>query len=93
MAAILLDTHALIWLIAGDLLDSSALSEIAKAQTSKQLFVSSISAWEAALASLKLNRAPNLLGLPADAWFNRGVRKIGARTVSKKRQEADFLRE
>jgi len=83
MASILLDTHALIWLLANDTLDDHALLEIARAQAAGTLFVSLISAWEAGVAVLKPNpaRRPNLQGLPVDEWFRRGIRNIGARTL------------
>ena len=47
MASILLDTHALIWMLANEALDNRALLEIAKAQAAGTLYVSMISAWEA----------------------------------------------
>ena len=84
MAGLLLDTNALIWLLSGDPLDEAALFAIAEAQAAKALFVSPISAWEAALAQQKANpaRRPNLSGLDAATWFQRGRRNIGARLAT-----------
>ena len=83
MSAVLLDTHALIWLVAGEKLTHRALLEIAEAQAAGTLFVSLISAWESGVAVLKQNpaRRPNLQGLSPDLWFRNGIRKIGARTI------------
>jgi PIN domain nuclease of toxin-antitoxin system len=81
MPSVLLDTHALIWLLAGAPMASNALSAIAAAQTQKALFVASISAWEASLAPQKATNQPDLLGLSVDAWFKLGVRRAGARTI------------
>ena len=83
MAAVLLDTHALIWLLAGEALDHRALWEIARAQAEGTLYVSVISAWEAGIAAVKPNPAkrPNLQGLSPEEWFRKGLRKIGAKTV------------
>jgi len=83
MAAVLLDTHTLIWLLAGEKLETGALLEIAIAQVAGTLFVSIISAWEAGIAVLKPNPAkrPNVQGLSVDVWFKRGIRMIGAKTI------------
>jgi PIN domain nuclease of toxin-antitoxin system len=83
MPGILLDTHAMIWLLAGERLETAALLQIARAQVARELFVSPISAWEAGTAVLKANpaRRPNFQGLSVDQWFRSGIRKIGARTV------------
>lgn len=84
MAGLLLDTNALIWLLSGDPLAEPALFAIAEAQAANQLYVSPISAWEAALAQQKPNpaRRPNLNGLDAATWFRRGRRNIGARLAT-----------
>lgn len=84
MAGLLLDTNALIWLLSGEPLAEAALFAIAEAQAENQLFVSPISAWEAALAQQKPNRArrSNLDGLDAATWFRRGRRNIGARLAT-----------
>ena len=84
MAGLLLDTNALIWLLSGEPMAEAALFAIAEAQGEKQLFVSPISAWEAALAQQKPNpeRRPNLNGADAAEWFRRGRRNIGARLAT-----------
>ena len=84
MAALLLDTNALIWLLSGEPMDEAALFAIAEAQAENLLFVSPISAWEAALAQQKPNpaRRPNLNGLDAADWFSNGRRNIGARLAT-----------
>ena len=80
---VLLDTHALIWLVEGAALSDQALLRIVRAQQTRSLYVSPISAWEAGLAMLKpdLAKRPNLLGLSPDVWFRRSVRSLEARTV------------
>ena len=88
MAALLLDTHALIWLVAGTPISVPTLLEIARAQSNKSLFVATVSAWEAGTAALKPGSAPNLLGMSAEMWFNRAIQKSGARTVSLTRRIA-----
>lgn len=80
---VLLDTHALIWLVEGAALSDQALLRIVRAQQTRSLYVSPISAWEAGLAMLKpdLAKRPNLLGLSPDVWFRRSVRSLEAKTV------------
>jgi len=77
---VLLDTHCLIWLVEGAPLETRALFDIAKAQSTRELFVSPISAWEVGLAALKQppTKRPNLLGLAPDLWWRRSTRKVGA---------------
>jgi PIN domain nuclease of toxin-antitoxin system len=84
MAGLLLDTNALVWFLAEEPLEASALFEIATAQQAGLLHVSPISAWEASLAIRKTNEAnrPNLNGQDAATWFQRGRRSIGARLLS-----------
>jgi PIN domain nuclease of toxin-antitoxin system len=62
---------------------ADALSAIAAAQAANALFVSPISAWEAALAlrHRNLERRPDLLGQDAAGWFRRGRQRTGARVV------------
>ena len=83
MAGMLLDTHALIWPLASEPMDSRALLAIAEAQANNSLFVSPVSAWEVAVAAVKPNpaRRPALGGLSPEVWFRRGVRLAGARTA------------
>jgi PIN domain nuclease of toxin-antitoxin system len=83
MAALLLDTHALIWFLAGSPMRPDALAAISTAQAADTLFVSPISAWEAALALSHRNsaRRPDLLGQDAGGWFRRGRQSTGAKLV------------
>jgi PIN domain nuclease of toxin-antitoxin system len=82
-ARLLLDTNALIWFVAGEAMEDDALFSIAAAQEEDCLFVSPISAWEAALAVQKANpaRRPNLKGDDAATWFRNARRSTGARLV------------
>jgi len=84
MPGLLLDTNAMVWFLAEAPLEDAALFAIARAQADRTLFVSPISAWEAALAIRKTNpdRRPNLNGQDAARWFVRGRRSIGARLVT-----------
>ncbi|RZF65781.1 PIN domain-containing protein [Sphingomonas populi] len=84
MARLLLDTNALIWFNAGAPLEGEAVFEIATAQRDGTLFVSPISAWEAALALRKANpaRRPDLSGDDAATWFRRVRQTSGARLAT-----------
>jgi len=62
-------------------MEDEALFAIAAAQEDNSLFVSPITAWEAALAVQKPNpaRRPNLRGEDPATWFRRARRSTGAR--------------
>ena len=84
MPGILLDTHALYWLVSGeeDLLEQ-ALIAIGENQEAGTLFVSPITAWELAVATKK-NRVegrPHLGDDPPDRWFREAVRVTSARII------------
>lgn len=79
---LLLDTNAMIWFLAGAPMEAAALYAIAAAQDAKDLFVSPITAWEAALALTKANNQPNLNGQDAATWFRSGRQQIGARLIT-----------
>lgn len=83
MAGLLLDTHALYWLVsAAEPLTDAALVEIGIAQDANVLFVSPITAWELSIAVQKPPRADRPhLGDPPDKWFREAVRATGARIV------------
>jgi PIN domain nuclease of toxin-antitoxin system len=81
MSRILLDTHALLWLLSGDPIAPAATLAIHRAQQAQSLYVSPISAWEVGVALGKANPAarPDLHGLPPDRWFKSAVRALAAK--------------
>jgi PIN domain nuclease of toxin-antitoxin system len=81
VAGLLLDTHALIWFVAEAPMEDTALFAIGDAQQANRLFVSPITAWEAALAVRKGDpeRRPDLAGDDAASWFRRARQITGAR--------------
>ncbi len=81
MASILLDTHALIWLVSGQPLSAAALRAIFTAQADGTLFISPITAWEAGSADRKRNpvNRPDLLGMTVDLWFHHALRSTSAK--------------
>jgi PIN domain nuclease of toxin-antitoxin system len=83
MPGLLLDTNALIWFLSEAPMEGDALFAIAEAQAENTLFVSPITAWEAALAIRHHNpaRRPDLQGQDAATWFREGRRKTGAKLV------------
>jgi len=83
LSAILLDTNALIWLLSGEPMTVESLIAIADAGQTGSLFVSPISAWEAALAVRKANpaRRPDLSGQDAAGWFRAGRAALRARLI------------
>lgn len=84
MSGVLLDTHALYWLVSGEaeLLDE-ALVAIHDNQKSGTLFVSPITAWELSVATKKRRAAgrPHLGDDPPDRWFRETVRATSARII------------
>ena len=62
-------------------MEQIALIAIARAQAARVLYVSPITAWEAALAIRKRNpdTRPDLLGQDAATWFRDGRKETGAR--------------
>lgn len=83
MAALLLDTHVLLWYFTQGSLSPEALLAIAEAQEEGQLYISAISAWELGVSQLKTNPAkrPDLRGLSPAVWFQRAQRNIGAKAI------------
>lgn len=84
MPGLLLDTHALFWLVSGeDTLTDEALVEIGLAQDAGNLYVSPITAWELSVAAQKPKAAgrPHLGGDPADRWFRTAVRATAAKII------------
>lgn len=84
MAGILLDTHALYWLVSGEEeLSEEALVAIGENQQACTLFVSPITAWELSIATQKAQVAgrPHLGDDPPERWFREAVRATGARII------------
>lgn len=69
MSSVLLDTNAIIWFMARDRMERSALEAIAIAQSTGLVFISPISIWEAALALRKRQNQPDLGERDAAQWF------------------------
>jgi PIN domain nuclease of toxin-antitoxin system len=80
---LLLDTNALIWFLTAAFMEPEALVAIAQAREAGSLYVSPISAWEAAMAQNKTNPAkrPNLNGLDAATWFRQACATTGAKVA------------
>lgn len=81
MPRLLLDTNALIWFVVGEPTEEDARIAISTAGVAGDLFVSSISAWEAAVAVRKANNRPNLGGLQPADWFDAARDVTGARLL------------
>jgi len=79
---LVLDTNAMIWFLAEEPMEAAALYAIAEAQSSDDLYVSPITAWEAALALKKATNQPNLNGQDAATWFRLGRKQMGARLIA-----------
>jgi len=84
LSGILLDTHALYWLVRdeAELLDA-ALVAISESQKAGTLFVSPVTAWELSVATKKGRAAsrPDLGEDPPDRWFRDAIRATSARIV------------
>jgi PIN domain nuclease of toxin-antitoxin system len=78
---LLLDTNALIWFLAAEFMEPEALVAITRAQKACSLYLSPVTAWEAALALNKTNPAkrPNLNGQDAATWFRQACATTGAK--------------
>lgn len=84
MSGVLLDTHALYWLVSGEAeLRDEALVAISENQKVGTLFVSPVTAWELSVATMKRRAAgrPYLGGDPPDRWFRETVRATSARII------------
>lgn len=82
MVGLLLDTHALYWLVSGEEeLSEEALVAIGERQEIRALFVSPISAWEISIAVGKNRVAdrPRLGDDPPDRWFRKAMGVAAAR--------------
>jgi PIN domain nuclease of toxin-antitoxin system len=65
--SILLDTHAVLWLMNGELLTESSRRAIEAAATANGVFVSPISAWEIAIL---VRKGRIILSLSPESWFD-----------------------
>ncbi|WP_353229261.1 type II toxin-antitoxin system VapC family toxin [Novosphingobium sp.] len=84
MSGILLDTHALFWLVSGEnALTETALVAIGENQQAGTLFVSPITAWELAVATQKNRIAgrPHLGEIPPAQWFRDAVALTEAKVI------------
>jgi PIN domain nuclease of toxin-antitoxin system len=63
---LLLDTHALLWLVGGEKLSEAAREEIRAAASASMVFISPISAWEIATLARKRRIA---LNRDMEDWF------------------------
>lgn len=85
MPGILLDTHALYWLVSGEEeLTEEALVAIGESQEAGTLFVSPVTAWELSIATQKLraDRRPNLGAVSPNDWFRQAVRATAAKVAA-----------
>ncbi|PWE57368.1 hypothetical protein DEM27_06970 [Metarhizobium album] len=83
MAGVLLDTHALYWLVSGlETLSENVLLAIGESQLARTLYLSPISAWELSLALKKPNNAPQLGDPTVSKWFAQARRATEAKIVS-----------
>jgi PIN domain nuclease of toxin-antitoxin system len=84
LPGILLDTHALYWLVSGDvMLTDEALVAIGESQEAGTLFVSPITAWELSIATQKNRIAgrPHLGDESPARWFQAAVAATEAKVV------------
>lgn len=73
----------MIYFLAEQAMEEEALLAVAVAQQENALFVSPVTAWEAALLLEKPpEKRPDLQGQAAAAWFDRGRRLMGARLAT-----------
>lgn len=78
MSAVLLDTHAALWLDSGTELRAEAVAAIETAATVGGVLVSAVSAWE---IGLLVRKGRLILDLDAAAWLDRLVGQPGVRLV------------
>ena len=82
MAGVVLDTHALLWLVTQpETLREDALLAIANAQAVGRLFVSPITAWELAIAVNKKTNAPDIGETTVKDWFKAAVAATSSKVV------------
>ena len=78
---LLLDSHALLWLLRGEFRTQTALDAVAAAQDAGTLYVSAITAWELGVADLKRTGRPEL-GMAPDVWFRQALRLAGGKLAT-----------
>ena len=91
MAGVLLDTHALYWLVSEtEQLTEEALVAIGESQDAGTLFVSPITAWELSIAARKpAHRNSPYLGHASPArWFRQAVSATAAKIIPIKQRIA-----
>lgn len=89
MVGILLDTHALYWLVSGEVpLTEQSLVAIGENQEAGTLFVSPITAWELSVATQKNRVAgrPHLGEEPPARWFREAVAATEAKIITIKQR-------
>lgn len=91
LAGILLDTHALFWLVSGeDNLAEEALVAIGENQQAGTLYVSPITSWELSVATQKGRVAgrPHLGEQPVARWFREAISVTEAKIIPIKQRIA-----
>ena len=78
---LLLDTHALLWLLRGEFRTQAAQDAVETAQDAGALYASAVTAWELGVAELKRTGRPEL-GMAAGAWFRQALRTTGAKLAT-----------
>lgn len=78
---LLLDTHALLWLVRGEFRTQAAQDAVEAAQDAGALYASAITAWELGVAELKRTGRPEL-GMTPGAWFRQALRITGVRLAT-----------
>ena len=78
---LLLDTHALLWLVRGEFRTQAARDAVEAAQDAGALYASAITAGELGVAELKRTGRPEL-GMAAGTWFRQALRTTGARLAT-----------
>ena len=89
MVGILLDTHALYWLVSGEVpLTEQSLVAIGENQEAGTLFVLPITAWELSVATQKNRVAgrPHLGEEPPARWFREAVAATEAKIITIKQR-------
>lgn len=83
MSGVLLDTHALYWLVSGAKpLAAEALVAIGESQAIGKLFVSPVTAWELSIAAQKpTHKDPPRLETSVAQWFGAALRATSAKAI------------